>query len=310
MWKTEFFRLLTSLRAEERNAAFDLKEHHFPSSLFKYRGASDLAFEAVTTGSIWLAAPRTLNDPCDSSLYFDDREIFRVIFRDLSTDPSNRWTESELDRICSSTNPIDESLAIVLAKYPPLPDEYIASLRAELSEQSGSIGLMLNAHLQNSSAICAFSTEPLSLIMWSHYADSHQGFCIEYPFDGLDANDYRRRHTFPVIYQEESFDLLRETEFAIRLDANLDIESLFVSAAIRKSTEWSYEQEWRFIGTCDPGALGSCFPMPKPSRFILGSRMKDAARERLLSLARTLGVPCFATRLAEGKFRLELLEIR
>jgi hypothetical protein len=104
MWKDDFFRLLTSLRPEERAAAFDLKDSHFPSSLYKYRSASDLAFETLASGSVWLAAPRTLNDPYDSSLYMDDREIFRILLRQSFTDPSNRWTEGELDQICASAS--------------------------------------------------------------------------------------------------------------------------------------------------------------------------------------------------------------
>ncbi len=40
--------------------------------------------------------------------------------------------------------------------------------------------------------------------MWSHYADEHRGFCIEYAV--ADLPSIAQRLLFPIIYREEIFD--------------------------------------------------------------------------------------------------------
>ncbi len=58
--------------------------------------------------------------------------------------------------------------------------------------------------VRNGMKICSFcaTIEPVS--MWSHYADSHQGFCMEY--DVAKLPDMTKRMLFPVIYSSSLFD--------------------------------------------------------------------------------------------------------
>jgi hypothetical protein len=43
-------------------------------------------------------------------------------------------------------------------------------------------------------------------LMWSHYADSHQGFCVEYDFRLLKEDPFNiSYHLFPVLYRKERF---------------------------------------------------------------------------------------------------------
>lgn len=41
-----------------------------------------------------------------------------------------------------------------------------------------------------------------SMLMWSHYAQNHTGYCIEYDFE---ENDMFYRHLYPVIYTKDRY---------------------------------------------------------------------------------------------------------
>jgi len=71
-----------------------------------------------------------------------------------------------------------------------------------------------------------------NLLMWSHYADSHKGFVIEFESDFVEGIDIKH-----VNYSENRHVLTFE-----------DIEeNRFDSIFFRKSDEWSYEQEYRAV---------------------------------------------------------------
>ena len=81
-------------------------------------------------------------------------------------------------------------------------------------------------------------------LMWSHYADSHRGFCIGYTFD---CSDFRRdkkeqyfaARLFPVKYVEKN-----------QWDIDMtDPNSILTSTKgyLTKSNDWSYENEVRMI---------------------------------------------------------------
>jgi hypothetical protein len=73
--------------------------------------------------------------------------------------------------------------------------------------------------------------------MWSHYSDSHKGFCVE--LERTDFNELGNwEHCVPVQYEENVLtfkpsDLLNQKTVTLIL--------------ITKSINWSYEAEWRII---------------------------------------------------------------
>ncbi|MBE6302957.1 MAG: DUF2971 domain-containing protein [Bacteroidales bacterium] len=79
---------------------------------------------------------------------------------------------------------------------------------------------------------------PCNELLWAHYANSHQGFCIEYDLDKLDTSitdiiDYR----IDVKYQENKPTIL----------PNDSIEEKIKKAFSTKSLPWAYENEYRLV---------------------------------------------------------------
>jgi hypothetical protein len=91
-----------------------------------------------------------------------------------------------------------------------------------------------------SSRICCFSLENDITLMWSHYADKHNGICLEFDnsleqrFVNLTSKDVSEGH---VAYEaHERINYVAE-------DRHYGIYKLFLN----KSESWSHEKEYRMI---------------------------------------------------------------
>ena len=99
--------------------------------------------------------------------------------------------------------------------------------------------------------ISCFSKRKDSLLMWSHYADSHKGVCIEY--ERPNNNDF-----FDVIYQAKrpEAELYKAVSHAIALsimsggeleDARFENNKELANPFLVKSLDWKYEEEIRCL---------------------------------------------------------------
>ncbi len=81
---------------------------------------------------------------------------------------------------------------------------------------------------------------PISNLMWSHYASSHNGFCIEWDGNYVKPQKIDYQQSIP------EFDLLKliKTNLGLLNDASL-LEEAWAKLNI-KLNEWEYEQEYRF----------------------------------------------------------------
>lgn len=102
-------------------------------------------------------------------------------------------------------------------------------------------------------AISCFSTSPDNILMWSHYANKHRGFCVEYDFSKMKAQNILLM-LYPAIYSDKRptvpmtlFDLDNLNDIKLSNDRNA-IPDL-IMALLTKSKIWNYENEWRIIAT-------------------------------------------------------------
>lgn len=101
-----------------------------------------------------------------------------------------------------------------------------------------------------------------NMLMWSHYADKHNGICIEYDLKRLKNDPFKiLDHLFPIVYSQRrmikrDIDSLISSNYALKKaisekyeydgDESLDdILPLFLT----KGKDWEYENEWRIIYT-------------------------------------------------------------
>lgn len=138
-----------------------------------------------------------------------------------------------------------------------------------------------------------------NLPMWAHYANNHQGFCVEYSV-------VDKTFCYPISYRESRFAtaaLLVKLHEGIRKAATekreaLDKETqdclyaLLLSTMI-KSIFWQYEEEWRIIcpieDTPEKGLLCLSNKLGLvPKKIYIGMYCDDDNREELITIAQHL----------------------
>lgn len=114
--------------------------------------------------------------------------------------------------------------------------------------------------------------------MWSHYADSNKGICIEYDF----ANSKLSKFIYPVIYRKKPIDITKMYDESEKLNLAL------LGSIINKCEDWKYENEWRIIYYLpqynNENKKRIKINPPKPKRIFLGrefmNNFKQAKRSK------------------------------
>lgn len=94
------------------------------------------------------------------------------------------------------------------------------------------------ADVLNSYRVLALTTKKYSVVMWTHYAAQFKGICIEFEDRGSFTD------SVPVIYTDDLLDSRTCGDSFDRVAYN---------SLRRKSSEWSYEDEYRIISKTATG---------------------------------------------------------
>ena len=213
----------------------------------------------------------------------------------------------KIEQILNAPNPALALQELIMMRWIECQPEHWASFREPLAAQmkawEEAFGRALPASHKDSLKVCSFSGTQYSIIMWSHYADQHRGFCIEYDTDSLPPENLFVRMLYPVIYSEKLFDGTKYYLAALRNRATFN--SLFPAlAALYKSPEWSYEKEWRLVIPANLVREASPWRVPAPKHIYLGSRMPDGEKEQITEICRKKGLNIHQMYLADDSFLL------
>ena len=272
-WKKEFVTCLQeSTRGMSRlEAALAIKTHNLPRRIYKYRGCSRPDhLKNLETDTAWLCSPKRYNDPYDCWFTLPDGFIPRLI------------EEALVKRNPASNNPF----------YPYAAKKEGSKLATKL------------ANFRNLTKICSFSSCNDSVLMWSHYAENHSGFCIEYDIEELDESHLFRKNLYPVVY---SNDLSYLRNFVEKLVGATSEEYPYMGpllCMLVKFNGWEYEREWRIIAETPTEIDDGPRAAPIPSRVFLGSQFESAKNEALLTICDKKRIPTQQMRLADDKFEL------
>lgn len=149
-----------------------------------------------------------------------------------------------------------------------------------------------------------FAEEKENVLMWSHYADSNKGICIEYDLNQIDTDPYGiLRHTFPVIYSNRRR-LVRDIDSL--LSSYLEIKRAIAEEYVYEGEEllddliplflikgdmWQYEKEWRVLYTIknlynadDKVLYNGNLWFPCISGIYLGYRINSEVKKHIIEI--------------------------
>ena len=314
MWIEDFIALFShpSPTVNQIDEAQRIKYANLPKSLFKFRGINKYSLSNLETDTVWVTSANDYNDPYDSALQlsyislldnsFDIRKMAEKV-------PSVRQhlNEKEIKEIQESAEPRHEFVKRMLEKDTEIPveqhKEFTKALNLAIDKVSESEVEKIKTFNQSGAKICSFSTLNSSIVMWSHYAANHTGFCIEYDISNLPHSDLRTRGLFPVIYTHDLFDVTDYFRGGFR---NENFNNLFpILAAMHKSPEWEYEREWRFIFPLGTSADSWNMGMPTPKAIYLGTRISLENADKLTRIVLDKKIDIYEMQLSSTKFALE-----
>jgi hypothetical protein len=140
--------------------------------------------------------------------------------------------------------------------------------------------------------------------MWSHYAEYHKGFCLEYDITQLPPSHPLRRSIFPVVYAAKLFDLTRWSAKLMSAGRKRFNPALVLLAMMHKYKDWKYEREWRYILTEPRLSEDRALPVAKPRRLFLGSRMPEEKKIEVIGICAAKGVEVWQMERAPDAFEL------
>lgn len=174
-----------------------------PKALYKYHKINRNLIKLLINNSLWAGAASSLNDPYDCDFEMS-KDFFKKKF-------INKMFSGE--------------------EYKSIPEAdknwFLDGLGEAFTEDQIKTFQRFSLKFIG---ICCFSSNPNSELMWSHYADSAKGVCLEFDFR---KNDSIKKKLIPVRYTNKTILAQNEVDVA--------------KALIKKRKAWSYENEWRLI---------------------------------------------------------------
>jgi hypothetical protein len=197
--------------------------------LYKYFNSENV-IKVLKQNRIYFTPPEYFNDINEMSPYFNKNithyEYIKYFYNAKYIEPLYERFVKDY----SSTNISYDSFKIFAKKNKNIINSIIDTQNNVLNNFKIEVNKIVG--------VCCFSLNPLSNLMWSHYADSHRGVCIGFKYNIL-QNNVRAK----VNYQKSK---LKLPSFFMELgeaDKNQHIRNVLFT----KSKEWKYENEYRII---------------------------------------------------------------
>lgn len=224
------------------------RDHDQPC-FFKYMSV-DTALKVIEGRSLRWSNPLKFNDPFDHQIGFSF---------DFSGEQLGRRILEEFERIVFGGKEefkqptMFSALAMQLQSIKDrLPkDEVMRKFKDATNKIAGNFDTFINKlhhtiheHLTHSRVLCV-SEHHDNVVMWSHYANKHQGVVLQ--LECVDEIDNTLLAARKVIYSRElpRFPSLDSYVRHLTGEEPLGIAELSLEMAFTKHEDWSYEKEWR-----------------------------------------------------------------
>jgi hypothetical protein len=241
----------------------DMVDNHdvpdMPKTLYKYRDwGNQYHSSLLKDNQVFFASPSSFNDPFDCGieiayhlLQTDEKlrqEYFRLVVDRYKPHLSAENKAKEVNRL------IDEK------RY--MDDQYMAHMHKQsLSKLNQKYGVL--------------SLTPINdnILMWSHYANSHKGFCV-----GMDSEK---------LYESigGSLGTVNYSDSYPEISPNMDLVEQMILQTRSKAHFWGYELEYRHIKNIENERIFTLVP-DTITEVILGAAISIEHKTEILDVVK------------------------
>ena len=273
----------------------------FGNCLMRYRGCSDRNLMALMEGKQYFSSPKSFNDPYDVLVYANRDKINEYIKTMIDTYMED-YVHDKIDE--ARRDPLGHAPSAIALWYGDKKEVFFKVFLNQVSDCVTEIKEMV----REKQKVISFSENIDNILMWSHYAEYHKGFCLIFDKDELQkANDYdfdgkqiRKKHRLvKVQYTDKRIDLSLEMAEYVKTHKmnpfNRDMEPAFNlsqetlrNILVQKAKVWEYEAEWRLIPRYIDLEKGSnmMYTRIDPIAVVCGAECDPQNREKIIDICR------------------------
>lgn len=288
-----------------------------PAKLYRYRSCSEDQFAALYNDIIYASTADKFNDPYDCLIRVDKKFVMNSV-----ANGACKENVSYLRDLVKSGESLPEPLAEMFGEelsktisdvLMQISDDDLNRLEDAFKDNVPYLYHDVEAIVENAvkymrqhTHVACFSETIKSVTMWSHYAESHKGFALEYDMreymtkcdkceKDMDCPNRIFSNLYPVIYSRKRYDATNFVDYYIglsfRLSPMLDDVLVFNKAALYKSPQWNYEKEWRlFLSQKDAVNLPCIKVEFRPTAIYYGASISPINKKFLSDMAKEKGI--------------------
>lgn len=213
---------------------------------YKYLPFDEGSLRVISEGTLKYTHPADFNDPFESTLAYDLKSL-------------NDFPKSGLFK------KVGDFQGLSPAKRIQKQSQWRHMLQSNVESGGFTRDILKNI------GILSLSRNPVSPLMWAHYADCHRGFLVEFDINiaTTNQNELLPICPFPVIYAQD------------RPQIDLADRDNWQDCILTKSEEWSYEEEERVIDHDRGPGIHPYNRNKFLSSVIAGARLSDEHFEML-----------------------------
>jgi hypothetical protein len=273
--------------------------------LYKFREFNTNNLTALSNKQLWFSNQSDFNDPFEGA-HIKDNQIPQDILDTF---------------ICKSKADIgNEKFSEMLTEMGLIEGEFTNSeLFQKIAEHDLQVIIDI---IHNSKIVCLSLSEPKNdpinnNLMWSHYADGLRGFCLVFDSDLLQQDIYsssnKTMRPIQIQYQSNPNTLklldFMKSESIFGSDDYINFVQSVTETIATKSTEWSYENEFRIL-TLDKSNF-HYYSENSLMQVIVGEKMPQVQRKLLLDIIKASHpeIKFKEARLMSNSYALEIVTL-
>ena len=270
-----------------------------PKYLYKYCSLNNFSLQAIANGHFWFSKLNSFNDPfepksplkqLETSMLYDQMlqagiiQLDDVAFAQINNEYIYERNHHDFTYTYKNRAALEGFSDIYKEEDLELSEKRFDSL-SRLYDKVGNMGVLW------------LSSNPSSVLMWSHYSDNHQGVCIQIE-RSQNSELMNCDQTFKVEYSNDypNFDYFSKIT---------DVSERYLKQSIvaRKGFYWSYEEEWRVLK--EEG--NRIYDTPgKITGVIFGLRTSFSQKAAIAKLLINSDINAYEVRRREGEYLLDV----
>ena len=255
------------------------------------------AFEGV----VYPSSPLYFNDPYDCEFCIHPDALLEILDRQTYIkilEEQFRLKPKEKKKILNTKN-IGSTIQQILRNHGvELQKSLVNVLQDKLNSSMSEV--------KDSVRVVCLSEVYDSILMWSHYAQNHTGFCIEYDFA---ENNMFYKRLYPVKYTTDRYAISKA-------DMSHSNTRWIYKTICSKSDVWSYEKEWRIV-TANFEKMGLknlegkyVFDLKTNIKaFYLGAKIAENFKEEIIKFGKNNNIHVYQMILSPNSYELNAQRI-